>query len=192
MAIATSTLIAIGLTAGSSLYQHRQKKKMEEKLKRAADDRKGFEIVTEGDMESLPIAYGRNKIGGARVFHRVLSRLGNSTTAANKVFGEGLFYAGKTKREFLLFQQALCYGGLTNVSDILINGDLTRDDPKLTKGTAGYQIEVNYNGGSANELMVRNVAGFETAVFTDMAYATCGFRLNRDEPQFNGVPDVTF
>ena len=192
MAIATSTLIAIGLTAGSSLYQHRQKKKMEEELKRAADDRKGFEVVTEGDMESLPIAYGRNKIGGARVFHKVFSSFTPGSSTANKTFEASFGPAGSTKREFLFFQQALCYGGLTSVLDILINDDLTRDDPNLTKGTAGYRIEIDYKGGNANQFITNNVPDRSDAVFTDMAYATCGFRLNRDEPQFNGVPDVTF
>ena len=63
--------ISFAIAVGAALYQRREQKKQQEKAKKAAEDRFGYELATEGEMTNVLVPYGRCKIGGARVFHFV-------------------------------------------------------------------------------------------------------------------------
>ena len=89
-------IIAVVFTAASVSYQYVQQqkiKKQQEAQKRAAeaaaDARKGFEVVVEGTIVSLPIYYGRNKAGGARVYHTTSSDMKSVLGNADKRFSGG-------------------------------------------------------------------------------------------------------
>jgi hypothetical protein len=60
--------VQVVLTVASIGYQMYQANKMRKGAQAAAEARKGKEIVTEGILTSLPLVYGRAKIGGARVW----------------------------------------------------------------------------------------------------------------------------
>jgi len=114
-----------------------------------------------------------------------------------------------SKNEFLFFQQALCVGPINRVYDVIIDGDRDIDDPSLgstavttsggkivTKTTsfkAALRIDV-HNGVApvADTLTVANFPERATARFPNAAYASVFAKLNRDDPQFNGVFDVQF
>jgi hypothetical protein len=86
-----STAIMAALTVSSILYQRMRQKQLASKAAAEADRQKGFRIVTEGESTSLPVAYGRNKVGGNRVYHRVASdytyaNADSSMLALNKAF----------------------------------------------------------------------------------------------------------
>jgi hypothetical protein len=68
-----TTLISVGLTVASIAYQVIQAKKMKKAAADAAEARKGFEVVTSGDVQTIPIVYGRAKVGGTRVWHNTKS-----------------------------------------------------------------------------------------------------------------------
>lgn len=56
----------------------RRQKKMQQEANARADAAKGFQFTVEGETKSIPVVYGRAKIGGARVHHF----LSNSYTIA--------------------------------------------------------------------------------------------------------------
>ena len=81
---------AIYATAVSVAYSIQQAKKMRKAARDAAEARKGFEVVTAGDTQPIPIVYGRAKIGGTRVWHNTKSsHTAPPTSNADKVFNAG-------------------------------------------------------------------------------------------------------
>jgi hypothetical protein len=92
-----------------------------------------------------------------------------------------------SKNEYLFLQQAICYGGINRVVDITVD-DKNWDEETLQYG---QRIVVDLNGGAASALATAN--GFPTTnTFTNTAYATMCFRLNREEYNYNGSPNVSF
>jgi hypothetical protein len=75
--------INLAITAASTAYQIAQQKKAEAKAKKEADKRKGFELPVEGEAAAIPVVYGRNLLGGIRVFHEVSSQYNHATTPSN-------------------------------------------------------------------------------------------------------------
>jgi hypothetical protein len=67
--IKAATWVVIASTA----YQIAQAKKMRKAAREAAEARKGFEVVVEGEAQAIPIVYGRARIGGVRVWHNTKS-----------------------------------------------------------------------------------------------------------------------
>jgi hypothetical protein len=70
-AFLVSSAISIGLTAISSYYQHSQAQKAREKAQKEAEDRKGLKVPVEGEIIAPSLIYGRARIAGARVYHKV-------------------------------------------------------------------------------------------------------------------------
>jgi len=74
--LSVGSMISIAMTVASAAYSQvqaqKQKKKAKEAAKKAeaeADAQKGFQIPIEGEILNIPVAYGRNKIGGLRTYH---------------------------------------------------------------------------------------------------------------------------
>lgn len=115
---------------------------------------------------------------------------------------------GGSKHEFLMMQQVIGWGGISAVHNILVDdrrigGEYVNAyNEAVPKGTAGStfsnpiqgtaRVVISTKGGVADPLMTANDTTRSTAVFTDMAYATCVFKINRDDPQYNGPPRVQF
>ena len=216
MAVVTTQIV---IAVASVAYQAREARKAKAKAKaeqRAAEEaRKGFEITVEGQSMPLPVIYGRSKIAGARVFHNVSSNYIAAPSPAsfqsNSVFS-GIDFSGlgdtlfgkafskirtKTsmdsnqngeKNQFLYVQQALCQGTIFNFVDATID-----DLPLNTEDFSyGYRLNLYREGNAADPMVSALFPERATARFSGVPYASMCFKLNRDEPQYAGVPEVAF
>jgi len=95
---------------------------------------------------------------------------------------------GGSKNEFFFLQQAICQGGINNVYSVEVNKKPYTYEPYSN----GARFHVYLNGSVADPLMSANDATRINSRFTGVTYATCAFRLNRDDPQYNGTPEVLF
>jgi hypothetical protein len=93
-----------------------------------------------------------------------------------------------TTNEFLFVQQAICFDGISKVYNIDVNGKPYNDNDHLF----GQRIHVYLDGGVADPMMTANDPATATNYFTNTAYASMAFRLNRDEQNYQGVPEVLF
>jgi hypothetical protein len=103
------------------------------------------------------------------------------------------------KNAFLFFQQALCQAPINAVYDVIVDQTRFLDDPTL--GTdlykdrsneieAALRIDCFYNGSQADPIMGRNFGERSRASFYDMSYISCVTKLDRENPQFAGVPEL--
>lgn len=191
MAIA---ILQIAFTVGSALYQRARQKKAQAAAREQAA---GTEFSTEKQIISLPVLYGRNKIAGSRVYHNVSDTYYSVAPAAGAItFRNGLTTdVGGSKNEFLWVQQAIALGGLNNIKAVDIDEKSPNDD--LFK--PGLIINVYPNGNVADPVIIGNAKTMTNdssdrvnAVFTNTAYASMVFKFNRDEPNYNGPPNVQF
>lgn len=207
MGLITSIVMAVASFAMSMHNAHMQRKrqkKMEKEAAARADAAKGFTVPSESSADVLPVVYGRNLIGGVRVHHSTQSSFTYAAPGANgAAFVNGLSGNVKgSKHEFLIIQQALCVGGINRIVAIDVD-QRPHSDPKFNSfgaddagqtgqipGRGSLLINAYTQGGQADPMMVANNASKATAVFTGCAYLTGVFRLNRDDPQFSGVPAV--
>lgn len=215
-------VIATAIAVASVVYSYIQYEEAKERQKQAqreaearADAAKGFQISVEGEAASLPVLYGRALIGGVRVFHNVK----NAYTYAAPASGGIVFKSstnldgslGGDRNQFLFVQTALTFAGLNNVIWVDID-----DRPHDHKDFAyGQRIHVYLNGDVVDPLISANcpttytieqydevtglwssvsqtTEGRSEAKFSNTAYATSVYRLNRDDPQYNGVPEAKF
>jgi len=220
---------AMVATIASVAYQVQQSKKMRKAAQDAAEARKGFELVTNGSAQSLPIVYGRAKVGGARVWHKTSSKFNYQAGVTNKTFlAGGAPYAATTREDvidgdgntqivnvpasagatldkswsgannkFLFFQQAICQAPINAVLDVIINDEFRYNDTRFGEGNdsdlkAALRIDCEYFGQSVNSVIAANDPTRASAKFSGAANASVCIALNRDDPQFNGVPDIQF
>lgn len=185
------TIVLIALTAASIAYQVQLARKAKRRAAEAADAAKGREIAVEGESISLPVCYGRNLIAGARVFHATRSNFDYAPPATGGVAFNYNLASSRTgeKNEYLYVQQAICYGPINNIIDIRIDDQDPSETPELQYGQV---IHAYKNGGVADPLFANTEIGRSEALFTDCAHAAMVFRLNRDDPQYGGPPDVAF
>ena len=92
----------------------------------------------------------------------------------------------ETKREFMYIQQALCVSGLHDI----VSFDVDSKEYNNNEYKHGLRIHVYKDGGAVDPLMAANDATRVNARFTDTAYFTGVFRLDRDNPQFSAIPTV--
>jgi len=234
-------IISFVVAAASTVYSIIQAKKMKAAALAAADARKGFEVVTEGQAEYVPIVYGRALIGGTRVYHNTSSAYiyvasNADTTFATGSRGYGAYNYGYSrwgtgyddyvyntgavaartggyldasaqggKNEYMFFQQVLCAGPINSAKDVIIDGSRYIDDSGLgTYGSieettnakkhdgikAAMRLDYHYDGGEVDSIIAANFGDRNDALFTNMAYMSAVVRLDRDNPQFSGVPSV--
>jgi hypothetical protein len=184
----------------SVVYQHRQKKKARDKAAAERDKSLGLSVTVGGDPAALPVVYGRNKLGGIRTYHDVRNTLnGNVTTTPDKFFyrnnnatgGSGL--SGVTapqingnKNEFLILQQALCLDGIQDVPHVEVNR-LNWNDEALNHG---QWINVYYDGDRSDLWQTSNGVP-STNRFLNTASLRMAFRLDRENYNYSGIPEVT-
>jgi Putative phage tail protein len=107
----------------------------------------------------------------------------------------------ENKNEFLFFQQAICQGNISRVWDVVVNDALFLDDPTLgsdhnkdtyaDRSKAAIRIDIN-NDTAVSNMIATNFNDRSTAQFTGAAHASVCVRLDRDNPQMQGVPDLQF
>jgi len=120
--------------------------------------------------------------------------------------GTGLFWTvNGAKNEFLFIQQAICHAGIEGVVDVKMPGDRFYDHPDFA---IGLRINIYNDGGVVDPMMAYNYPGNAKlldepgspanpngradAAFNGVAYASMVFKYNRDNPQYNGIPDIQF
>jgi hypothetical protein len=125
-------------------------------------------------------------------------------------------YTGNAKNEFLYFQQVLCQGPINNVIEVIIDESRYLDDPALSdyvirneqewstpdggtetrvvwnKTKAALRVNIFKSGGIADSIVAANFNERKDSTFTGMAYASAIVRLDREDPQFAGVPNLQF
>lgn len=179
------------VTVLSIADQRKRAKKARQEAAARAEAAKGLTIPTEGESAPVTVYYGRNKMGGNRVYHNTLNSYVYSEPPAGffQTFDAGFnmhaSIAG-SKHEFLVFQQTLSFGGIGDVKHILVN------DKSFDIAEYSYGSLINYcpGGSAADPLLTANIPERSTAYFTNVSYLTGFFRLNRDDAQFNSVPSV--
>lgn len=65
----TMAAISVAMTVGSMIYQRDRARKLQNQARDEAEKQKGFQLVAEGQAAPINVFYGRNKVGGTRVFH---------------------------------------------------------------------------------------------------------------------------
>ena len=131
-------LISLAMTIASTIYQLTQsKKKTPQQNNDAADARKGYELVTEGNPDNISLAYGRVKIGGVRVYHNTSSDFNYVATNADKAFYTGL---SQTRSGF--------YSMLVN--DVTGVASLVKTNYAYTQSTL---LDHSFTDGSRNEFL---------------------------------------
>jgi hypothetical protein len=140
--------------------------------------------------------------GGEGIASTAIAHYANVTTTVYRVsrskstsyqyfFDDNLTNTGidGDDREFLFLQQAICYGGISEIVDVEVNEKPW--DKKEYK--FGQRIHVYLDGNAADPMATANLIGAENNVFTNTAYASCAFRLNREDYNYaSGVPNVSF
>ena len=163
--------------------------KRKKKMEAAADLRKGFDVTVSGIATPVPVVYGKNILGGIEVKHVVNSSYTSAVNTADGTFSQN--FTNSTvegeKNEFLNVQYALCQDGIEGTQFVRVN-DLDYNDPDQK---FNHQIRTYNDGGVSDNIAVANGAP-STNIFTGCANASATFKLDRDDPQYNGVPTMEF
>lgn len=179
----------------SQIYQRAQAKKqkerqrkMQEEASKRADEAKGMQISVEALSSPLYVAYGRCIIGGVRTDFQTYNSVTIPAAPPDYDVFSNLSTTTGQKHEFLMVEAAICIGEVNKFLGFQIDKRNFKD-PDYNNSYVAY---CQRTGGTANVLAVANNPVRSTAVYTGVANATVIFRLDRDEPQFNGVPSVSF
>ena len=188
--------ISILISMASMAYQQSQYRKQKRAAEAAADKRKGQKFSISGQATPLPVIYGKQAIGGINVKYKIRDSYTGATSNADATLEQAFGTSSQTgaKNEFLLMQTALCHGGIEGVKHIMVGGMDYRGSTKdMEENEASYthRFELHNDGGTACAVATAN--GFpSTDLFTGAAHVTSAFKLNRDNPQYNGIPDITY
>lgn len=182
--------LQIFLFFASTAYQISQYRK----LKREADKRKGFAISKRGEAIHIPIAYGKTALGLIEANHKVSNNRSYSAVGSE---GNGVEFKSKKdignnatgkKNEYLIMNGAICQDGISEVVSVEVDDQIYNQDKShmhvihaytdpLTTATAPL--------GTANSLPDANL-------FTGCSHATALFKLNREDYNYQGIPNLTF
>jgi len=211
-ALSAVQVLTIAVTALSMVYQQ----KLARDARRAQDAAKGLSVPTEGEVKAIPVCYGRNIVGGIRVFHNTANNYKHADAPTAVQFFSGSPYETSTpetvhsyngpqtvnrtlpptalvadtagsKHEYMFIQQALCFGKIHNIIDVAIDPDRYFDHPDLN---VGMRVNAYKDGGVADPMVAANFPERAAAYFNSMSYLSMVFKLNRDAPQFSGPPVV--
>ena len=182
------------ITIASALYQRRQLKKQQRRqqaaLEAARESTLGQEIRGSGSAENNQIHYGFTSTTGIRVFVDT----NNDFPTATPNTGTALFpnqsrlaFGTGTKNEYMITQTVLGKGEI----DAVVNVDINDIDLDNTEYRNSIYINPDYN--RANPIATAfSDRRDTTATFTQLSYSTNVFKLDRDNPQFSGVPNTRF
>lgn len=178
-------IFSIIMTVASVVYQQAR----QNKLKNEMDKRKQVAFTVDGEPFYLPVVYGRAKVSGGKTRHSLRNHYFPASIGSGGVEFQSNLSSLKfgRKHEFYFMQQAICYGGINSIKDIEVDNK-NYDDDSLKHG---QRINVYKSGGVADPMATANGAP-STNLFTRTAYASMAFRLNRDDYNYNGSPNVSF
>ena len=131
---------------------------------------------------------------GTRVFVDTNSNFTYNATSESHTFGDLTTGTG-SKNEYLISQDAICLGAIdaivgVDVDSVWIHPSETAEDETEIRNTSRVSIygPSTYSPNAANNSNLRS----ESASFVDYTNSTNIFRLNRQEPQFSGIPTVDY
>jgi hypothetical protein len=185
----------------------------------SADAAKGTSVAVSNQSANLPVIYGRAFHAGVQVYvntknsvelrapatggvdligstpslamsyvvhHPAISAFGADLPA----YDENLTRTSisGSKNEFLFLEQAICHAPISRVIGCRI------DDREATSKDLQYgQLIRAYTIPAVDPMMKANFEDRgDTAKYTNTAHAAMCFKLNRDEPQYSGIPNVSF
>jgi hypothetical protein len=174
--------------AVSTAYQIAQHNKM----KREADKRKGFAINTRGEATHIPIVYGKQAVGFIEANHKTLNSFtysapnsgGTEWHSKNSFLNQN---RGAGKNSLLIMDGAICQGGIEGVQGIEVDARQYNKDKKHRHVFHTYNTQL----ASTSSLGSSNGLG-DNHFFTGLSHSTAAFLLNRDDYNYNGIPNVTF
>jgi hypothetical protein len=195
-----SSIIALIISAVSTVVQARKQRKAKKDAEAKADENAGFKITVKGEASPIPIVYGRQMVGGiladavTRHDHiYAATPNADSEWLANSRFTVGTdldYKARKHRNRFLIAQYAIAQGEIEEVRYVQVD-DLPYNDKEFIKEEGGHIIVAYNNGGTACPLATANTLK-STNKFTDLAFCTTSFWLDRDDPQYYQIPDLKF
>ena len=177
------------LFVGSVMYQNKKQRELKKKQSAAEEARKGFTLTISGEAAPLPVVYGKNLLGGIAVKHHVRSNYTSSTLDGDNNFRQGFTNTSRSgdKNEHLHVQHAICHGGIDRVMGVKVNS-LDYNDPDQR---FDHAIRTYNDGGTADTIATKNGIP-STNRFTGTAYSSSTFQIERDDPQYNGPPEMGF
>jgi hypothetical protein len=228
-AITTAMWVQAILVSASMAYQQ----KMARDARRMQNAAKGQEVPAEGEVKALTVAYGRNMVGGMRVYHAVSHNYIHADVGAGGevllsgsnipqfrteyvqvqtgvwgVDGQPVYETqpveveikpdsisettSSTPNGFLYVQQAICYSGINKIVDVVIDPDRWFDHPDFLETGNKFRLHLYAKGSVVDPMLSANFPERANATFSDVAYASMVFLVNRDQPKFQGVPPVKF
>ncbi len=180
-----SAVVAAVISLGASAYQGRQARK---KAKRAREAALGQQVRPSNSASPVPIHYGYISTPGIRVWTETgptfntttypgnLPRLGKLSNPNN----EG------AKNEYLCAQHVIGAGEISGVSEMW--SDQLKPDTEYINGSSWG----DWKFGEASSAAGHFNSARNNAKFTGLSYATTVHKLNREDPQYGGAPEVTF
>ena len=188
--MSVSTFITVA-SIGYQLYSaNKMKKKMKAQQAAAAaeaEKRKGFKLPIRGEITYLPVAYGKQMLGGVEAAHRTNNTYpgGSGGTAFSNNFSSGS--QSGSKNEFLGVQTALCHSGIEGVVDV----DVNESRYNYTKAKFNHRFHTYSTGGTADSAST-NFGFPSTNKFSNCAWVSGFYKLDRDEVNYNGIPQSQF
>lgn len=191
----------------SAVYSYNQQRKMKKKMAKAKDERAGFDITHYSEPRSLPICYGRNAVHPTVTNIKLKStmnvpasdntspvtwtagKMNLSITNNKNANGQKI---KKNRNEFLFYSGPICQGGIHSVNHVMVDDTEYNSEKFVTDNRGGLRIHT-YTDGLAvanNSIGYQNGLHGSDARFTDAAFVDAVFFLNRDDPQFSGIPDI--
>jgi hypothetical protein len=183
----TSSII---MFAVSSAYQISQQNKQKKAAAQRAEQRKGFYFTQKnGDAVSIPVIYGKQLVGGIQTKLKVRSNYTSASNNASYTFTHNFTNSSQSgsKNEFLNAQYAICQGGIEGVQWVKVDGKHYNE----TSAKFTHSVRTFNDGGSACAISTANGIN-PNNLFTGLAFATGSFKLNRDEQNYSGPPDLEF
>ena len=177
--ISVWTIVQAVLAVGTTVYQYRQQKK----ARREANART-LNHRPSGNGHPIPIVYGRAGVEAIMVYAQTSSNF--PTPAAGVTMGTLATNANGRDNEYLLCQYVLSVGEIDAVETTLI------DDKPLSSGRTASQCSIEFRVGGTASPMATGFTSERSAAdkFTGLSYLTAVFFLDRDDPQFGGIPRV--
>ena len=162
------------------------------KLKREADKRKGFAINKRGEAVHIPIVYGKQALGLIEANHKTANNFvyAGPGTSGTEWFSKNTFLnqnRSTGKNSTLIMDGAICQGGIEGVQGFTVDDSVYNRDKKHRHIVHTYNDQLTATSplGNANSIG-------DNHKFTGLSHATCAFHLNRDDYNYNGIPNLTF
>lgn len=202
----------IFLLIASIAYQSYRADQMRKQMRAREEAMKGMEITVRGHPGPLPVCYGHAVSRGVQVYYKTsktYTKADDVTSETSSLFvqapNEAYYYINyglgadesDTYSIYLFVDQAICAESLTevltcSVDDMAVNVDELR---------YGIAMEVQHLPPVPNDpdpnsrqlpLRTLNLPLRDKAWFAGAVNACMVFKLNRNDPQYGGAPDVAF